>query len=155
MSSSPPNQPVADPRTHAVATTAIARRFIFMPKYNAGDTANMPKTVKSPRHLRVKVQEYGEQRLEALGYPARMEFELEDGSVVELAHPWLWDDDVQAAYEEAKTTGEIARAVLGNEEHKRFVAGGGKSTQIVLAIGEMREQPKAAGDPADPKPKPS
>ena len=114
----------------------------------------MPRTVKSPRHLRVKASEYGEQQLEALGYPARMEFELEDGSVVELAHPWLWDDDVQAAYEEAKTTGEIARAVLGDEEHQRFIAGGGRSSQIALAIGEMKQRrTESKVDEADPKAK--
>jgi len=154
MSSSPPNQPIADPRTHAVATTAIARRFIFMPKYNAGDTADMLRTVKSPRHLRVKASEYGEQQLEALGYPARMEFELTDGSVVVLPHEWLWSDDVLEAYTAAKSSIEIARAVLGDEEHQRFIAGGGRSSQIALAIGEMKQRrTESKVDEADPKAK--
>lgn len=103
--------------------------------------------------MRVKVQDYGEQQLEALGYPACMEFELDDGSIVELVHPWLWSDDAQEAHAEAKTSVEIARAALGADEHQRFVAGGGKSTQIALAIEAMKvKQPKAAAaEETDPK----
>ena len=123
-------------------------------QYNAGDTATMSRAAKSPRHTRVKVCEYGEQQLEALGFAARMEFELNDGSIVALLHPWLWADDVIEAYAAAKTSAEIARAVLGSEEHKRFMAGGGKSSQIVLAI-EMMKQKTPVSDDADPKGKPS
>ena len=43
--------------------------------------------------MRVKAREYGEQQLEALGLPTHIEFELDDGSIVELSHPWLWPDD--------------------------------------------------------------
>ena len=106
---------------------------------------------KQQRPVRVKVNEYGEQRLEALGYPTRMEFELNDGSVVELVHPWLWDDDVQEAYDAGKTTIEMARAALGLEEHARFVAGGGKSIQIVLATEEMKQRRPKSEDSPDPK----
>src|SRR6516225_8236246 len=116
----------------AVNSHNSAENF-FIPKYNAGDTAAMPRTAKPPR-LRVKALEYGAQQVEALGYPACIEFELKDGSIIELEHPWLWSDDVQAAYDEAKTSVEIARAVLGEEEHRRFIDGGGKSNQVVLAI---------------------
>jgi hypothetical protein len=120
---------------------------------------------KSKQLLRVKAREYGEQQIEALGFPARMEFELEDGSVVELMHPWLWDDEAQSAYDaiqnEQDQSGEsrvirIARAVLGEEDHQRFVAGGGKSSQILLAIEMMRQRRATAdGDGPDPKGKPS
>ena len=109
---------------------------------------------KQPRYLRVKASEYGEQQLEALGYPARMEFELTDGSVVVLQHEWLWSDDVLEAYTAAKSSIEIARAVLGDEEHQRFIAGGGRSSQIALAIGEMKQRrTESKVDEADPKAK--
>lgn len=110
---------------------------------------------KSKQHLRVKAAEYGEQQLEALGFPTRMEFELNDGSVVELVHPWLWSDDVEAAVVKANEGGadphnvRLARAVLGEKEHARFVAGGGKSGQIALAI-EMMKVRRDGDDPKDP-----
>lgn len=106
--------------------------------------------------LRVKVTEYGEQQLEALGLPARMEFELTDGSVVELLHPWLWADDVLASYDAAAVAEgdeprdiRLARAALGDKEHQRFISGGGKSSQIAIAI-EMMKRPQQIGD-GDPK----
>ena len=109
--------------------------------------------------LRVKAREYGEQQLEALGFASRMEFELDDGSVVELVHPWLWSDAVQVAYDAAQQDGDepqtvrTARAVLGTADHKRFIKGGGKSSQIVLAIEMMRQRITEADDDAEPDPK--
>jgi hypothetical protein len=131
--------------------------------------------------LRVKARAYGEQQLEALGYASKMEFELDDGSVVELTHPWLWSDEVQAAHDAVRsgadldrdTSGEIAdppkinkkpaepqsvriaRAVLGRDAHKKFVAGGGSSNQIVLAIELMRKKSVDVEETADPKDGPS
>ena len=107
---------------------------------------------RKQRRMRVKAREYGEQQLEALGFPARMEFELDDGSIVELVHPWLWSDGVQEAFDGAKTSVEIARAILGEEEHARFIAGGGKSNQIPLAIELMRQRhAETASAETDPK----
>ncbi len=126
---------------------------------------------------RVKIREYGEQQLEALNLAPRIEFELDGGSIIELAHPWLWGDDVQAAYDAVRSgadldrddKGEIvappringklaepqsvrvARAVLGKDAHKRFVAGGGKSNQIVLAIELMKRPAAEVEAEADPK----
>ena len=107
------------------------------------------------KNLRVKAQEYGEQQLEALGFPAKMELELKDGSIVELLHPWLWDDKTEAAVKAAAKDGDepyntrYARAVLGDKEHARFVKGGGRSSQIVLAV-EMMKRREDEGDD-DPK----
>jgi hypothetical protein len=108
---------------------------------------------KSKQTLRVKVTEYGEQQLEALGLPTRMEFELNDGTTVELLHTWLWDDDRLKAYEEAAKSNDgeprdirLARAALGPEEHARFIAGGGKSNLVAIAI-EMMKRPKDDSDP--------
>ena len=109
----------------------------------------------------MKLREYAEQKLEALGYEPKQVFELDDGTTIELVHPWLWSDEVQAAYEAAKADPDpatkkpepssvrIARAVLGKEQHKRFLATGGTSNEIVLAIETMRV-PRDKGD-ADPK----
>lgn len=135
---------------------------------------------KSKQQLRVKAREYGEQQIEALGFPSKMEFELDDGSVVALPHRWLWDDDKAAAVAAVETradldrdgNGEIklpptvggntaaphnvrlARAVLGEKEHARFVAGGGKSGQIALAI-ELMQTKQQDDDPKDQSSKPS
>lgn len=112
----------------------------------------MPKTVQQ---LRVKAREYGEQQLEALGFPSRMEFELDDGDYVTLVHPWLWSDDTEAAVKAASEDGDepynvrLAKAVLGRD-HARFIAGGGKSGQIALAIEMMKVRaPKDDSDPKD------
>lgn len=131
---------------------------------------------------RVKIREYGEQQLEALNLPPKLEFELDNGDVIELEHPWLWGDDVQGAYDAVRSGADldrdvdgnivdppkvgkkpaepqsvrIARAVLGKENHKRFVAGGGRSNQIVLAIELMKRPVTSQGqDDADPKDKSS
>lgn len=101
--------------------------------------------------LRVKAQEYGEQQLEALGMPAVTEFELNDGSTVQVWHPWLWDDRTETAAKEAEKDGDepytvrLAKAVLG-KDHARFIKGGGKSSQIAMAI-ELMKVPQKDADP--------
>jgi hypothetical protein len=106
------------------------------------------------KNLRVKVTEYGEQQLEALGLPTSLEFELNDGSTVTLVHPWLWDDDTVKAYEAANDGDgprdiRLAKAALGAKEHARFIKGGGKSSLIAIGI-EMMKRPTDEDD-ADPK----
>jgi hypothetical protein len=113
------------------------------------------------KQRRVKIREYGAQQLEALGFPSSLEFELDDGSVITLKHPWLWDDKTVAAYEAARADDRIpeynmriARAALGEEEHARFIAGGGSSNQIVLAIELMkRKRAELADGESDDDPK--
>jgi hypothetical protein len=107
---------------------------------------------------RVKIREYGEQQLEALGFDSKIEFELEDGSVIELVHPWLWSDEVLTAYQaeqaddDAKEPKDIrlARAVLGKINHAKFIKAGGTSRQIVLAL-DLMNRPNPAEDESDPK----
>jgi hypothetical protein len=110
------------------------------------------------KNLRVKAAEYGEQQLEALGLPARLELELADGSTVEVLHPWLWDDTTEAAVKTAAEDGDepyntrYARAVLGKKEHARFIKGGGKSSQIALAVATMKSGDVIRSDDGpDPK----
>lgn len=104
----------------------------------------------------MKLREYAEQKLEALGLEPRQEFELDDGSTIELVHPWLWDDSVQAAFDKAESTADRAKAILGVKDHKRLIAGGGSSNQIILAV-ELMKRPSTdkVEDDADPKDKSS
>lgn len=107
---------------------------------------------------RYKIASYGEQQLEALGFAPKVEFELNDGSIVEVYNPWLWSDATEAAYDREQSAQNpkepyntrIARAVLGKDLHKRFVEGGGRSSQVVLAIELMkrdRVENKAGASP--------
>jgi len=110
--------------------------------------------------IKIKISEYGEQQLEALGLPARLELELPDGSTVEVVHPWLWDDQTEAAVKAAAEDGpepyntRYARAVLGKKEHARFIKAGGKSSMIALAVATMKNGTILTGeegsDPKDP-----
>lgn len=111
------------------------------------------------KNLRIKAAEYGEQQLEALGLPARLELELADGTTVEVVHPWLWDDTTEAAVKAAAQDGDepyntrYARAVLGKKEHTRFIKAGGKSSQIALAVATMKNgtviKAEEGSDPKD------
>jgi hypothetical protein len=113
------------------------------------------------KNLRIKAAEYGEQQLEALGLPARLELELADGSTVEVLHPWLWDDETETAVKAAAVDGDepyntrYARAVLGKKEHARFIKAGGKSSQIALAVATMKSggviKAEEGSDPKDQK----
>lgn len=110
------------------------------------------------KNVRVKATEYGEQQLEALGLPARLELELADGSTVEVLHPWLWDDKTEAAVKEAAKDSDepyntrYARAVLGKKEHDRFLKAGGKSSMIALAVATMKSGDVVkAEEGSDPK----
>jgi hypothetical protein len=72
----------------------------------------------------------------------------------------LWDDKTEAAVKAAADDGDepyntrYAKAVLGAKEHARFIKGGGKSSQIALAVAMMRRGDTPAGeegtDPKDP-----
>lgn len=110
------------------------------------------------KSVRVKATEYGEQQLEALGLPAVTEFELKDGSTVKVLSPFLWDDTIEAAVKAAGEDGDesynvrYAKAVLGTKEHARFIKGGGKSTQVQLAVEAMR-RPSQIVDTGSPDPK--
>ena len=100
----------------------------------------------------MKLREYCEQRLEALGFEPEIELELEDGSTVKLVHPWLWDDSTIAAANKAKSNADMAKAVLGDDEHKRFIAAGGQNSELALAVELLKRQIKDdQGASPDPK----
>lgn len=109
-------------------------------------------------NIRVKLAEYGEQQLEALGLTARLEIELGDGTVVEVLHPYLWDDKTEAAVKAASKDSDepyntlYAKALLGAKEHARFIKAGGKSSQIALAVASLKAGTLPGGEEAtDPK----
>jgi hypothetical protein len=122
----------------------------------------MPKTT-----LRVKASEYGEQQLEALNLASRLELELNDGSVVEVIHPWLWNDATEAAVKAVNDDDSAdkpynfryAMAVLGAKEHARFIKAGGQSSQIALAVAMLKRGDVPSGEDgsngSDPKGKSS
>jgi hypothetical protein len=100
----------------------------------------------------MKLREYVEQKLEALKLPARLEFELDDGTTIELTHQWLWSDKVQAAVNRAQSDTDKAKAILGAQEYKRLIAGGGSSNQLMFAVEMMkRPQPADGESESDPK----
>lgn len=126
---------------------------------------------------RIKIHDYCGQQLEALGLPAVMQFELDNGDILDFEHPWLWDDAKQAAYDKVRSGGDLdrdengeivdpprvggkpaepqsvrlARAILGPAVHKKFIAGGGKSNQIILAVEMMKRGDTTSTSEPDPK----
>lgn len=101
----------------------------------------------------MKLREYLEQKLEALGLPARLEFELDDGTTIELVHPWLWSDKVQAAVNKSESTMDTAKAILGTQDHKRLVAAGGSSNEILFAVETMKQRQKSVDGESETDPK--
>lgn len=101
----------------------------------------------------VKLREYCEQKLEALGLPARVKLDLDDGSTIEILHPWLWDDKTQAAVNAAQTTTDTAKAIIGAPAHKRLAAAGGSSNEILFVVETMKRKIDGSSDKdgADPK----
>lgn len=98
----------------------------------------------------MKLREYCEQKLEALGLAPKMEFELDDGSTIELVHPWLWDDKTKTGVANATSDIDRVKAILGAADHKRLIAAGGSSNQILFVIEMMKtKSDKAESDPKD------
>lgn len=112
---------------------------------------------------RVKTSELREQAIEALGQEPYIDIETDNGEVFRIWHPLLVDDATQiriadfqqGAELDRDEDGEIkipvtingvkaeptairsARAILGPEEHARFIAAGGHSNDIQLAWTEL------------------
>jgi hypothetical protein len=109
-------------------------------------------TVANRKTKRVlKLDEFQDQAIEAIGQTPGVTLELEDGSLLTIPHPMLVTDEQQTEIErvqngddldeDGKINGQtpevhavrFARAVLGEERHKAFLAGGGKSVLVMLA----------------------
>lgn len=63
---------------------------------------------------------------------------------VHIPHPLFVDEDRQEAIEEIQADDKsnniaLAKAVLGDIEHKRYIAAGGRSNDIALAWAKMQK----------------
>lgn len=100
-----------------------------------------------PNKRRLKLAEMRDQAMESLGMEPGFELELDNGDVVVVPNPTLVPDDVQEKMSDPKQNPiDTARAVLGEENHKRLLAGGGHSNDIMLAWKLMSDE-IAARDP--------
>lgn len=74
-----------------------------------------------------------EQATEALGMEPGMDLELDDGSIVTIPNPLFVSEETQLQIEAATGAVSSAKAVLGDEEHARLIAGGGTSNDVMMA----------------------
>lgn len=129
---------------------------------------------RADRRRNRKTSELREQAIESLGQTPYLDLESDNDPsvVVRIWHPLLVDDPTQVRLERfnqnadldkdekgdlivpLKVNGEFAepanirsaRAILGAEEHKRFVDAGGNSNDVQLAWNEMVRQHEDADD---------
>lgn len=87
-----------------------------------------------------KLDELREQAAEALGCDPGYRVELDEGQPIFIPHPMFLDDTMQEGVDDADGAVDLARAVLGEAEHKRFLAAGGRSNDVALAWAHMRKQ---------------
>lgn len=129
---------------------------------------------RKERRRTMKTSELREQAIDALGQTPYIDLEADRDPtvVVRIWHPLLVDDPTQVRLERfnrnadldkdekgdikfpATINGEIAepsnirsaRAILGDEEHARFIGAGGNSNDVQLAWNEMVRQHEEADD---------
>lgn len=129
---------------------------------------------RAARRRAMKTSELREQAIEALGQTPYIDLEADKDEtvVVRIWHPLLVDDETQVRLERfhanedldkdsdgkvkfpVRINGDLAepgnirsaRAILGAEEHKRFVDAGGHSNDVQLAWNEMVRQHEKADD---------
>lgn len=104
-------------------------------EHNEGSEPVMSK----PNKRRLKLEELRVQATEALGMDPGIELELDDGSTITIVSPLLLDDDTQEIVDKAEGAVATAKAILGEEEHARFIAAGGHSNDVMLAWKLMSE----------------
>lgn len=89
--------------------------------------------MSSPNKRRLKLTEMREQATEALGMEPGMDLELDDGSIVTIPNPLFVTEQTQVQIEAATGAVSSAKAILGEDEHARFIAGGGRSNDVMMA----------------------
>lgn len=120
---------------------------------------------RAERRRQMKITELREQSIEALDQTPYIDIEVGE-EVFRVWHPLLVDDETQTRIDRfnagegldrddngnikipARIKGKLAesasirsaRAILGDDEHKRFVAAGGHSNDVQLAWNEMVRQ---------------
>lgn len=107
----------------------------------------------SPNRRRMKLAEMRTQAVEALGMDPGMELELEDGETIVIPNPMFVSEEAQELIESAEGTIASAKAILGDIEHKRLIAGGGHSADVMLAWRLMADdvQKESEKDPKLPR----
>lgn len=96
---------------------------------------------------RMTLDELREQGTEALGVDPGLEITLPTGETVLVPSPILVDDAQQKAIEDSQGNVQLAKAIVGDAEHERLLAGGGRSNDVILAWRLLTQ-----GRAADPKP---
>lgn len=96
--------------------------------------------MSKPNKRRLKLAELRTQATEAMGMEPGLELELDDGSTLVVPSPLLLADDIQEQVDEAKGAVATAKAILGEEEHARFIANGGHSNDVMLAWKLMSDE---------------
>lgn len=99
--------------------------------------------MSKPGKARFKLEALRQQATESLGIEPGYTIELDDGSEINIAHPMFVDDEVQKRLENAESTIEVAKAVLGDEDFDRFLAAGGRSNDVALAWTMMQNEAQA------------
>lgn len=143
----------------AVPATALAANS----QQAAQDAAAVLQAGKVKR--RMKLTEFREQYFEGKGADPVIELEADNGEVFVVAHPLMLDDAAterlaavnrgddldKDQFGEVKvppTVGgnpapsdqvRVARAVLGDDIHARFVAAGGHSNDIAMVFNQLQE----------------
>lgn len=102
----------------------------------------------SPNRRRMKLAEMRTQAVDALGMDPGMELELDNGESVSIPNPMFVSEEAQEEIEAATGTIASAKAILGEVDHKRLIAGGGHSADVLLAWRLMAEDVK---DPKLPR----
>jgi hypothetical protein len=88
--------------------------------------------MSKPNTRRLKLAEMRNQALEALDMDPGLELDLPNGDVVTVPNPMLAADDVQEKLNGGNVV-DAAKAILGEDEHAKLVAGGGSSNDVILA----------------------
>lgn len=107
--------------------------------------------MSQPNKRRLKLTEMRNQAVEALGMDPGMELELDDGNVVTIPNPMFVSEEAQAQIEGATGSIATAKAILGDDEHARLVAGGGHSNDVMLAWRLLTADLEAEAAPKLPR----
>jgi hypothetical protein len=94
----------------------------------------------SPNHKRLKLAEMRSQAVESLGMEPGIELELDNGETLNIPNPMFVSEEAQELIESATGTIASAKAILGEAEHARLLAGGGRSADVMLAWQIMAEE---------------
>jgi hypothetical protein len=93
--------------------------------------------MSKPNRRRFRREELHQQVSDATGMQPSLELELDDGSAVDIPHPLFLTDEHQAEIDQLRKdeagTIAMAKAIVGEVDHKRLLASGYASTDVMLA----------------------